>query len=210
MFNGPSPSPTDNGLIEMSPIKIVVNSATPADPPGTKVISVSGLTPDTPEKEEEPLAVRVERLSRRFSSSPFTSILEKVNDKETEPQPTPEKVNPEVEGNHEPLDILKPGNLAHSEPTCSELGTNSSQPGKRQSEPETTISEPGANLAEPSLPSILNEDLETVMSQVSSAQLQQLSKSELGLLLQKTVAKHKQISDFLAEVSVAMATKPDA
>lgn len=197
----------------MSPIKIVVNSATPADQPGTKVISVSGLTPDTPEKEEEPLAVRVERLSRRFSSSPFTSILEKVKDKETEPQPTPEKVNPEVQGNHEPLDILKSGNSAHSEPiasTCSELGTNNSQPGKRRSEPETTISEPGANLAEPSLPSILNEDLETVMSQVSSAQLQQLSKSELGLLLQKTVAKHKQISDFLAEVSVAMATKPDA
>ena len=41
-------------------------------------------------------------------------------------------------------------------------------------------------------------------------QLQQLSKSELGLLLQKTVAKQKQIIDFLAQVSVAMANKPDA
>ena len=197
----------------MSPIKIVVNSATTADQPGTKVTAVSGLAPDTPEKEEEPLAVRVERLSRRFSSSPLTSILEKVKEKETEPEPTPEKVNPEVEGNHEPADILKPENSTHSEPiapTCSELETDSSQPRENQSEPEAAKSEPGENLADPSLPSILSENLETVMSQVSSTQLQQLSKSELGLLLQKTVAKHKQISDFLAQVSVAMATKPDA
>ena len=213
LFNGPSPSPTEIGLIEMSPIKILVSSAILVEPPEVKSrTSVSGLAPDTPEKEEEPLAVRVKRLAHRLSS-PLTAILEKVEDADTEKEQEQEQEKEGSTVDDLEVDIPLPSDIVQdtdiqSEPQHPSKSADTSlsdRGGPPLSEPETILVKPKTNLS-----NLLQLDLETVMSKVSSAELQQLSKPQLGLLLRRTVEKHKQVSEFLAQVSVAMATKPDA